>query len=148
MKTTIISLFSSIVLAVSAFAHGDIDLGPNGGRLVEFRGHGSLHAEFVLKNDSFIVSLYDEKSKKEIPVTGQALTITHKESGKELSAELKDGKWILTKPAGDDFWLILQLKENDTEKAKVGRLHYDGANCSGCNKAEWLCQCSKEGEKK
>lgn len=144
MKTTIISLFSSIVLTVSAFSHGGVELGPNGGRLVEFGDHNALHAEFVLKGGNFVISLFDEAKKKEVSVTEQTLTITHKESGKKLTPELKDGKWVVAKPDGDDFWFILQLKDGSSAKAKVGRLHYDAANCGGCDKAEWLCQCSEE----
>ncbi|MHA3773075.1 hypothetical protein ACXR0O_16205 [Verrucomicrobiota bacterium sgz303538] len=148
MKTRIATLLTSLALAASALAHGDVELGPNGGRLVEFGDHTDIHAEVALKDGKFVIGLYDEKAKKEIPVTDQKLTITHKEANKKLTPELKDGKWALAKPEGDDFWLIMQLKDNDKAKARNGRLHYDATKCSACNNPEWLCKCAEKEEKK
>ena len=142
MKTLVIALFSSIALAASALAHGNIEIGPNGGRLVEFGEHSDLHAEVVLKDGQFVISLYDEKTKKEIPVTEQQLVITHRATKEKLKPELKEGKWIVAKPEGNDFWLIIQYKENAQAKPRNGRLHFDAANCSACSQPEWLCKCS------
>jgi hypothetical protein len=144
MKRIITSLFASLALVASALAHGGVELGPNGGRLVEFGDHNELHAEFVLKGDKFVVSLYDEGAKKEVPVKDQVLVVTHKESNKKLTPELKDGKWTIAKPDGGDFWLILQLKDNAKAKAKNGRLHYDASICSKCKAQEWICKCEAE----
>jgi hypothetical protein len=141
MKTLLLALFSSLTLAHSVLAHGDIEIGPKGGRLVEFSNHQGVHAEVVLKEGQFFISLYDEKAKKEIPVTDQQIIITHRESKEKLKPELKDGQWVVTKPEGDSFWLIIQLKENAEAKAKNGRLHYNASHCAPCGQPEWLCKC-------
>ncbi len=146
MKTLAATLLTSLALAISALAHGNVEIGPNGGRLVEFSGHSEIHAEFVLKDGQFVIGLYDEKTKKEVPVTSQQLTVTHKEANKKLSPELKDGKWTVAKPDGEDFWLIIQLKETAEAKAKNGRLRYNASTCSACNSQEWLCRCGGENE--
>ena len=142
MKTLIITLFSSLILTLSALAHGNVELGPKGGRLVEFGDHSGVHAEVVLKDGQFIISLYDEKAKKEVPITDQEIVITHRESKEKLKPELKDGQWVVAKPEGNDFWLIIQFKENAQAKAKNGRLHFDASICSACKEQEWLCKCS------
>lgn len=148
MKKYILALLSSLAITAGAYAHGDVELGPNGGRLVAFGDHDALHAEVVLKDGKFVIGLYDEEKKKEVPATGQVLTITHKEKSAKLTPELKDGKWIVAKPEGDDFWLMFGLKADAKAKAKSGRLHYDATICSDCKAAEWICKCSEEKEKK
>ena len=144
MNKHIIALLSSISLTVAAFGHGGVEIGPNGGRLVEFGEKAPLTAEISLKDDKFVIGLYDETAKKEVPVTAQILTVTHKEKNAKLAPELKDGKWTVAKPAGDDFWLILQLKPDAKGKAQNGRLHYEAAICGECKSPEWLCKCPAE----
>jgi hypothetical protein len=148
MKTHLAILLTTLALAASALAHGGIELGPNGGQLVEFGDHHTLHAEVALKGGQFLISLYDEAAKKEVAVTDQVLVVTHKEANKKLVLELKGGKWTVAKPDGSDFWLILQLKDNAAAKAKNGRLHYDESICSKCKAQEWLCKCDAGEEKK
>jgi hypothetical protein len=139
-------LLTFVTITVSAFAHGDNKIGPNGGRLIQFSDKNPIRAEFVMKGEQFIITLFDHVTKKEIPVTGQQLTITHKEANKKLAPELKAGKWTVSKPAGDDFWLIVQLRENTGAKSMTGRLHYDAAKCPACGEPEWLCRCAEEQE--
>jgi hypothetical protein len=148
MKTYLTSLLASLALTAAALAHGGVELGPNRGNLVEFGLGNPVHAEFVLKDGNFVIGLYDEAAKKERPITDQVITITHKETGKKLTPELKDGKWVVAKPEGKDFWLIVQLKDDAKAKAKNGRLHYDETVCSACKKQEWLCECNEKADKK
>ncbi len=149
MKNHITALLASLLLATAALAHGGIEFSPKGGRLVELAEGNPLHAEVSLtKEGKFVIGLYDAKTKKEVPVTTQTIVLTHKEKKAKLTPELKDGKWVVAKPEGDDFWLIMQVKTGEKEKALNARLHYDGANCGGCNHPEWLCTCNHaEGDK-
>lgn len=133
----------NLTIAPQAMAHGKIEIGPNQGRLLNFGAEQPLHAEFVLEGGNFVVSLYDETAKKTIPVSTETLIITHKESGKKITPELKDGKWIVSKPDGEDFWFILQLQTPDGRKNTVARLHFQSDKCGGCAKPEWLCQCNE-----
>lgn len=149
MKKHLLALLGSLTLTASlAFGHGGVELGPHGGRLVEFGEKAPLTAEVVLQDGKFVIGLYDEAAKKEVPATTQALTITHKEKNAKLAPELKDGKWVIAKPEGDDFWLIMSLKADAGAKAQNGRLHYDANICGECKKAEWVCQCAAKEEKK
>ena len=141
MKKSLLTLLITLGFAIRALAHGGGELGPNGGRLVEFGGHDPLQVEFAPAGDHFVVSLYDEAAKKVVPVTDQVLIITHKEANQKIAPALKDGKWTVAKPAGKEFWLIVQLKENATAKAKNGRLRYDESLCPKCKAQEWLCKC-------
>lgn len=147
MKKYILALLSSLAITAGAYAHGEVELGPNGGRLVPFGEHDSLHAEVVLKDGKFVVGLYDEEKKKEVPVAGQVLTVTHKEKNAKLTPTLEGGKWSIAKPDGDEFWLIMTLKADAAGKAKSGRLHYDAKVCGDCKSPEWVCKCSEGKEK-
>lgn len=137
------SLTFAFLSATTALAHGDVELGPNGGRLVEFGEKNPLHVEVVLKDGNFLVGLYDEAAKKEVPIAEQEFTVTEKSTGKKVAVEKKDGKWVLAKPAGKDFWLIFQLRDKAGAKAKTGRLHYDETICPECSVQEWLCKCAE-----
>lgn len=142
MKRILTSFLATLALAATVFAHGEVELGPNGGRIVEFGQKGPA-AEVVLQGETFTIGLYDEGTKKMVPATGQVLTISHKESGKALEPVLKDGKWTVAKPAGKDFWLILTLKDDAKGKGRTGRLHYDEAICGECKSPEWICKCTE-----
>ncbi len=139
----------ALISTATALAHGEVELGPNGGRLVEFGEKNPLHAEVTLKDGNFVIGLYNEDTKKEVVATEQELTVTERDGSKKLAPEKKDGKWSVAKPAGKDFWLILQLRDKPGAKAKTGRLHYDEAICPDCQAQEWLCKCTemKKGKK-
>ncbi len=142
-KQLLAALVVALVSTASALAHGEVELGPNGGRLVEFGESNPIHAEFVVKDGNFVIGLYDEEARKEIPVADQELTVIERSSGTKLTIEKKDGKWSLPKPAGKDFWLVLQLRDKPGAKAKNARLHYDETICPECSAQEWICKCTE-----
>jgi hypothetical protein len=45
MKKHILTLLSSLALIAAGFAHGDIEIGPNGGRILKFSKNQSVHGE-------------------------------------------------------------------------------------------------------
>ena len=84
--------------------------------------------EPALRDGAFVIRLYDEDAKKEIPAAAaQELTVTEKTSGKKLAVEKKDGRWSLPKPAGKDFWLARRRRTGCTSGGS-GRA---GSSCSG-----------------
>ena len=143
MKRILASFLASLALAAAALAHEGVELGPNGGRLVPFGERNPLHAEVTLDGANFVIGLYDEDAKKMIPAATQILAVTHKEANRKLEPALRDGKWIVAKPAGKEFWLIMTLKDDPKGKARVARLHYDETVCSECGAAEWICRCAE-----
>jgi hypothetical protein len=51
MKTKLILLLS--LLTSLAFAHEGVELGPNGGRILEFSKDETMHGEITVKGDNF-----------------------------------------------------------------------------------------------
>ncbi|MBS0657221.1 MAG: hypothetical protein JSR82_03115 [Verrucomicrobia bacterium] len=143
MKKRILSALAILAMAANVFAHGDVEIGPNGGRVVDL-GDKAPSAEVTLQGSNFVISLYDEGAKKTVPATAQTLSIVHKESGKKLEPKLVDGKWTVAKPDGKEFWLILTLKDDASAKGRTGRLHYDEAVCGDCKSPEWICKCAQQ----
>ncbi len=142
MKKLILSLFSSLAITAAALAHGDVELGPNGGRILEFSKNETMHGEVSLKDGKFVIAVLD-KDQKPVALGDQVLTATGGPSGKaeKLAVEKVDGKFVVpaVKPGE---WLILQFKENGKAKAVTARMQYDTANCDKCDSPEWICKCA------
>lgn len=150
MRKTILTTLVLLAASFGAFAHEGVELGPNKGRLVEFASAKGLHAEVTLQGDKFVVGLYDEKSKKPVAAGDHVLSVTtgDRSNPQKLEVEKAGDNFAFPKPAGDDFWLILQVRENAGAKARTARLHYEAKTCSGCNQPEWLCACGDEEKEK
>ena len=64
MKKSYMILFAVLWLGVvRALGHGGVELGPNGGRVVEFSKDESLHGEVTLKDGRFHVAILDKALK-------------------------------------------------------------------------------------
>ncbi len=144
LKKHILALLSSLTITVSAFGHGGVEIGPNGGRLLEFSKDETMHGEVTVKDGNFHIALLD-KDKKSVALGEQTLTATGGPSGKaaKLTVEKKDGKFVI--PAvKDGEWLILQYKDSAKAKAVTARLQYDTGACEKCKAQEWVCKCPAE----
>ena len=148
MKNLLLTLLSTLTLAASAFAHGDVELGPNGGHLLEFSKNESLHGEVILKDGKFQIGLLD-KEHKPVALTAQQLTATSADRDKpqKFSVEILDGKFVVPAVKEGD-WIIFQFKEAATAKPVTARMHYDTKTCSACKEPEWLCKCAQNEDKK
>lgn len=118
--------------------------------MLEITDHEHPHLEVVLKGKNFVIGLYDVQGKKEIPVKEQILEVTAGERSKPeaLKVTTEDGKFIVPKPEGEDFWMVFQIKEKEGAKAKTVRMHYDGGKCPTCADPEWLCKCDHSKDEK
>ena len=148
MKTQILALLSSLAITASALAHGEVELGPNGGRLLEFSKNETMHGEVTVKDGKFVIALLD-KEMKPVALADQTLTANGGPTGKATKLEVTkaDGKFTIPAVKAGE-WLIVQYKDNAKAKAITARLQYDLSNCSACSTVEWLCKCSAEKEKK
>ena len=146
MKTKLILLASFITTL--AFAHEGVELGPNGGRILEFSKNETMHGEVTVKGDKFHIAVLD-KDMKAVTMDLQALTAVtgDRSSPQKLSVE-KDAKGFLIPVIKTGEWLILQYKNAPSEKAITARLEYNTSTCGECKNPEWLCKCKPEGEKK
>ncbi len=148
MKTHILALLSSLAITVSALAHGEVELGPNGGRILEFSKDETMNGEVTVKDGKFVIALLD-KAKKPVVLADQTLTASGGPSGKAAKLEVtKDGGKFFVPVVRDGEWLIVQFKADTKAKAVTARLHYDLTNCGACNAPEWICKCAANKAKK
>ena len=149
MKKKLTALLLALTTAF-ALGHGGVELGPNKGRLLEFSKNETMHGEVTLKDGKFNIALLG-KDLKPVKVEAQSITATAaaKEGGKGTKLEVTktaDGSGFTVPAVKDGEWLILQYKDTAKAKAVTARFKYDTANCEGCSKQEWLCECKPEGK--
>jgi uncharacterized glyoxalase superfamily protein PhnB len=143
MKTKLTTLILTFITA-AAFGHGGVEIGPNGGRILEFSKNETMHGEVTVKGDKFHIAVLD-KNMKPVAMTGQTLTATTGDRNKPVKLEVsKDDKGFIVPLVKSGQWLIMQFKQSPKGGAITARLEYDTSNCGGCNKAEWLCACSSK----
>jgi hypothetical protein len=147
MKTKLTTLAVALLTSLS-LAHEGVEIGPNGGRILEFSKNETLHGEITVKGDSFHIAVLD-KDMKPVTVTEQTLTaITgDRESPQKLQVtKTEKGFTLPAVKAGE--WLILQFKPDAKAKAITARMEYNTSECEACKNPEWLCKCKPEAEKK
>lgn len=142
---------TTLILALTstfAFGHADIELGPNGGRILEFSKDETMHGEVTVKDGKFHVALLD-KEMKPVALTDQKLTVTSgdRNNPEKLTVE-KQGDQFVAPTVKDGQWVIFQFRPTPNAKPVTARFQYDTSTCGECKKAEWLCACSADEEKK
>ena len=141
MKKQILTLLSSLILSITAMAHGEVEIGPNGGRILEFSKNESMHGEVLFKENQFHIALLD-KDMKPVAIADQELTATSGDRAKpeKLVVEKKGGEFLVPAVKSGD-WLIFQFRENAKAKPVTARLQYDLTICGTCKEPEWMCKC-------
>lgn len=146
MKTKLILLVT--LLTSLAFAHEGVELGPNGGRILEFSDNETLHGEVTVKGGQFHIAVLD-KDMKPVTMDKQSLTATTGDRAKPVKLEVtKDAKGFVLPVVKPGEWLILRYKDHADAKAITARFEYNTAICEECKNAEWLCKCKPDAEKK
>lgn len=145
MKTKLILLIT--LISSLAFGHEGVELGPNGGRIVEFSKDETMHGEVVVKGGKFHIALLD-KDMKAVAMDKQSLTATtgDRSSPQKLAVE-KDAKGFVVPLVKAGEWLILQYKNAPDAKAVTARMEYNTAICEECKEPEWLCKCKPDNNK-
>ena len=146
MKTKLILLVT--LISSLAFGHEGVELGPNGGRILEFSDNETMHGEITVKGDKFHIAVLD-KDMKPVAVKEQTLSATtgDRESPKKLEVAKTDKGFTLPLVKSGE-WLILQFRDSPKAKAVTARMEYNTETCDGCKKAEWLCECKPENKEK
>ena len=148
MKTRIAALIILAAAFLPLRAHEGVELGPNGGRILEFSKDESLHGEIAVKDGRFHIALLD-KDMKPLAVGEQVLTATGGDRSRPVKLEVtKDAAGFSLPVVKEGEWLILQFRAASGSKPVTARVHYDTAECSGCKNPEWLCKCKPDEEKK
>ena len=140
MKSKISLLFLALTTSF-ALAHGGVELGPNGGRLLEFSKNETMHGEVSLKDGKFAIVLLD-KDLKAVAVDAQTLTATTGSGTKpeKLTVE-KTATGFAVPVIKEGGILVVQFRGNAQAKPITARLTYDTTNCEKCDSPEWLCKC-------
>lgn len=140
MKTKLTTLFLTLTAAF-AFGHGGVELGPNGGRILEFSKNETMHGEVTVKDGKFNIAVLD-KDMKPVAIADQTLTATtgDRDNPQKLEVTKTDIGFTLPVVKEGDF-LIVQFKLDAKAKAITARFAYDTANCDACNAPEWICKC-------
>jgi hypothetical protein len=147
MKHTLLTLLSTLALTATVLAHAGVEVGPNGGRIVEFSKDETMHGEVTVKDGKFHVALLD-KDLKPVVLGEQIVTASGGPTTKvEKFVVEKVGGHFVVPAVKSGEWLILQYKESAKAKAITARLQYDTAICGECTAEEWLCKCSDDKEK-
>lgn len=153
MKKLLGTIAAALMLtSLPAFAHSDKEIGPNGGRIVEFSTNQTLHGEVTLTNGTFFVALLD-KNMKPLPIKEESLAVTggSRTNPESPKVEKRDNLFAFRALKGDSYLLVLQFKDSPSAKPIIARFEYDSSICGGCKKGEWLCDChlkTKKDEKK
>jgi len=150
MKTSLLTLAAVLLLGVTrALGHGGVELGPNGGRILEFSKNETVHGEVIAKDGFFHIALLDKKMQP-VELKDQTLTATtgDRKKPEKLAVEKKDGKFVVPMQKGTEFLTIFQFRDSPSVRQVTARLTYDATLCSACKNAEWLCKCSSDKEGK
>ena len=150
---TLFKITAAIALAFASpltlRAHSDVEIGPNGGRILEFSTDRTMLGEVIEKDGMFQIGLLD-KDMKPIAVDQQTLAATTGDRSKpeKLAVETKDGKFVVPVQKGGDHWTIFQFRETSGAKPVTARLHYIAQACFECSKPDWLCECGMKNKPK
>ena len=150
MKTSLLTLAAVLLLGtIRTLGHGGVELGPNGGRILEFSKNETMHGEVTLTNGQFHVSILD-KDMKSVSLGEQSLVVTGGDRAKPEKPKVKiqGGQFVFPALKGDDYLLVLQFREKPAAKTVTARLEFDATICSACKNPEWLCKCSSKKEVK
>ncbi len=132
MKSQLVALLSTLAMALAAFGHGGMWIGPNGGRILIFSTDATTLGEVIVQDGKFQIEVLD-KDMKPVPLAAQELTVTRgvREKPEKLAVEKKDGKYFVAPTVEFAEWVIFQFKENATAKPFTARLLYAGVSANG-----------------
>jgi hypothetical protein len=145
MKSILSKTLALLLLGASTvFAHQAVELGPNGGRILEFSKNETMHGEVTSKKGKFHIALLD-KDMKPVSISAQTLTAmtADRNNPQKLEIEVKDDHFVMPMLAGNEYTIIFQYRNSAEDKPITARLLFDAANCDGCNSPEWLCKCAR-----
>lgn len=150
MKSLVIKLLTTLTFATTpAFAHENIEVGPNGGRVFELESKTTPHLEVAEKDGKFVIHVLDAKEKP-IPLGDRTLAITagDRSNPQKLAVDKSADVFTATIPKGEKFPVVFQLREMESAtKPLTARLTYNAKPCAECKRPEWLCTCGTKSKK-
>lgn len=147
MKNIRSLLFTSFALLASAVTLVAKPIpGPKGGRILTAE---APHVEFFVQKDRTVAVSFYDKDLKPVAASGQVVNATAEpKTGKvKLEFAAKDGALISTAalPEGDDYTVVVQVRESAGAKPKNYRVSFHDEICAECKRAEYACACDDAG---
>ena len=126
--------------------HEKIIAGPNGGRVLT---SVEPHLEFLVNDDRTITvtALNDDNKAAKIGAQTVKVIAGERRSPTKLTFSVKDGKLVSSGklPAGNDFPVVVQIKEKEGAKTVNAKFNLNLLDCPGCDYKEYACTCDHGG---
>lgn len=140
-------LLVSLTLAASTVAFAaKPPAGPKGGKILTT---DAPHAEFFVEKDRTVtVTFYDANLKPVAPAGHVVTGVAEARTGKVgLEFATKGGSLVsnVALPKGDDYAVVLQVRESASARPKVYRVQFSTEICGECKRAEYACVCHEHG---
>jgi hypothetical protein len=141
----VVSLLSARTLAVGVLSAKPI-AGPKGGRIVTTE---APHVEFFVEKDRTVaVTFYDAALKPVAPGAQVISVIAEAKAGKAQFALEKTATDFVSNqplPEGDDYTVVVQVRDAAGAKPKNYRVLFHDEICKECKRAEYACICDDAG---
>lgn len=143
MRAELCTVVLALSFAGTAMAAEPVELGPKGGRLLALNPERSGYAEVTSENNSFYIELLD-RDLKPVVIDQQTLTAVggERRSPQRLPVETRDNRFVTPVPAGEEVWMLLQIKPSAGARKFRVRFHHDLKPCDTCKQPSWLCSCA------
>ncbi|MDF1811922.1 MAG: hypothetical protein P1V20_06900 [Verrucomicrobiales bacterium] len=148
-KTT--TALATIALAASFSAlhaedhdhdHGGAEAGPNGGRVLH---KVEPHLEFFVTKDRKVMMTQLDDNLKAAAVGDQVVRVTAGDRSNPIRMTfVKQGNVLISQtafPEGDDFPVVVQIKNNAGSKTIIEKFTLDMTQCPTCDHLEYACTC-------
>jgi hypothetical protein len=134
-----IAVIGTFTLAIAAYGHGEIEIGPHGGRILSFHEDDLVLAEISVKGGKFQILILDENMKP-VRVRDQQLTVVRGDRSKldKLAVEKVSDKYFTAPTVKSGEWVIFQFKENAAAKPFTARLFYETEVSIDGKTPKWL----------
>jgi hypothetical protein len=139
MKAHLILLFAA--LGLMPILASEAPAAPKGGKLFPLDGE---YLEFFVNADHHGEIVIYDPVLKAVSTGDREITVTAgtREKQEKLSVEKGDAMWTTSDlPAGDGYFVIIQVREAAGDAPKTFRLRYVAETCPGCNLPEYACTC-------
>lgn len=135
-------LTAAFLLPSSPARAGQLEAGPNGGRIV---GAPPDQAELLISPDGIVtVTFLDAERKPAPPGTRSAAVFAQLDSGKKEIALRPEGDTFVSTeplPEPEGYTLVVQTRATPEGKPVNTRVTYNVQVCGGCHLAEYACTC-------
>jgi len=123
--------------------------GPKGGKIIT---DAAPHAEFFVEKDRKVTITFYDQNLKPVPPTGQVVTAVAEAKTGRVGLEFTPKAGALGSnvalPKGDDYTVVLQVRETATARPKIYRVEFHDEVCKACKRAEYACTCDDHDAKK